>query len=1478
MSVRYGIGVTRGRKYLKNSHFDWVPVPLALSLVLILLGSLAGCGGGSASDGGSPNTLTPDISSISPTTLMAGSPALTLTVSGSGFTSSSVVIVGGTPEATTYVSTTQLTATVPPAQLANGAQLAVSVSNGTSSSTAVNLDVDNPAPVIASISPAMALAGAASEVITVTGSGFVPSTVVDVNGSARATTYVSVTQVSATLPSTDFSAAGNLSIAAVNPSPGGGTSAAVTLAVGNSALGPIQLSPSSLVVGSTSAAIITVSGTGFAPGFVVTMNGIARTTTYVNTTTLRFTATVADQASPGNLPVTVSNPALGGGSSAVAYLSILSTPSTPVITSVSPTSIFTGSAATPAELIGAGFTTSTVAQWNGADLPTSYVNYYTGSSYTLALTATVPASDLMAAGTASITANTPDASPSGSNAVTITIVNPPVPTLTSISPGGGPIDTASAETLVGTGFTASTTVSINGSTIPSTFVSSTEITANFPPYALATLGNQSVSVTTPAPGGGTSGTQLYTTFISIPNNDLIYNAVDGLLYASVPASAAGAIGNCVVGIDPNTGAITRQIQVGTDPNRLALSTDGTQLFVGIDGAGAVAQINLAQGNIVNQFSLGGGSGIYNPPYTAAYLASVPGLPNSVAVATIGENGNGSAVTIFDSGVARSGSSVSAPEGPLTFGSSGSTLYDGSNSYIDLLAVGSNGITNLTQLAPASGNLINAQYDNGSLYLSNGQVLNAVTGALSGTFYVAGNTPAGGPVVSDSTLGRAFMAIANFSGTAAIYIFDETSFNLLGTIPINDLGSPGYPTSFRKIVRWGQNGIAAAAIPSAFTSNNQIYIFQSPLVKDVSSSPADLGISFTAPTSATTGTVISYQGKVTNGGPNAAVDATFSATLDPSLVVNSVTPGQGSCTTASTFSCDLGGLANGASVTVTVTATPTNSGTLAATALVSSSSYDPAPSNNQATVSTTVTGALYGAVPSVSSISPNLVQAGSAAFALTVNGAGFNAGSTVNLANAALVTTYVSSTQLTAAVPAAAIASYGWAPVIVSNPTPGGGVSSVVPLTIYDLVNIPANSILFDPYGQSLYATIPSTATGITGNSLVAINPYTGVVGTPVPIGSQPTVMTETSDGNYLYISLMGSDSLAEFDLIHQSAAGTIPISYTQSGTTSNVPATYIAAMPGSDSTLAMNFTNTWGNFGIFDISGNTGTLRPNLSGIYEGVNPVWANQTELYAYDSQTSGAEFYRYNVNSNGLTLIDGTTLDGMGGFSGGFVLANGLVYGGGGGIANPSTTPPSQIQTLPRIDFYNSGSIGYGVGLVPDPSLEKEFLMLENAAGTLAYGLVRYDLVSYLPEAFLTMPTSVGGLASSPGTLLRFGQDGIAMILNNSVGALSTVVQVMLIRGPFVAPQELSIQGAASLTSSSSSSITHGTGNTTLTLTGSNFLPGVAVTWNGSYRTTTIVDANHVTVAIPAGDLAASGAASVVATNPGASASNALQITIN
>jgi hypothetical protein len=55
--------------------------------------------------------------------------------------------VGGAAVATTYVSSTEVTATVPASQLASGAQLAVIALNGSASSGSdapVNLQVSNP--------------------------------------------------------------------------------------------------------------------------------------------------------------------------------------------------------------------------------------------------------------------------------------------------------------------------------------------------------------------------------------------------------------------------------------------------------------------------------------------------------------------------------------------------------------------------------------------------------------------------------------------------------------------------------------------------------------------------------------------------------------------------------------------------------------------------------------------------------------------------------------------------------------------------------------------------------------------------------------------------------------------------------------------------------------------------------------------------------------------------------------------------------------------------------------------------------------------------------------------------------------------------------------------------------------------------------------------------------------------------------------
>jgi trimeric autotransporter adhesin len=229
-----------------------------------------------------------------------------------------------------------------------------------------------------------------------------------------------------------------------------------------------------------------------------------------------------------------------------------------VISTVSPNSFAAGSAASAITVSGSGFTTSSSVEWNGAPLTTSYSSIPNSSGVSAELIATVPAADLVTPGAASITVNTPDSNPPLSNTVTVD-VDAPVPTLSSVYPNAGPINTPAAVTLTGTGFVSTTSASVNGVTIPGTVTSSTEISSTIPASSLSLPGNLNIAVTTPSPGGGTSASLLFTAYISIAANDIVYNPSDGLLYASVLSTGIGTGGNTVVGIDPVTGIIMRQI-------------------------------------------------------------------------------------------------------------------------------------------------------------------------------------------------------------------------------------------------------------------------------------------------------------------------------------------------------------------------------------------------------------------------------------------------------------------------------------------------------------------------------------------------------------------------------------------------------------------------------------------------------------------------------------------------------------------------------------------------------------------------------------------------------------------------------------------------------------------------------------------------------------------------------------------------------
>jgi hypothetical protein len=98
----------------------------------------------------------------------------------------------------------------------------------------VSLYAQNPVPAIDQpLTPDHALPGSAAITLTVNGSGFVSGSVVEWNGSALSTTFVSKGQVQAVVPASSLASAGTAAITVSNPIPGGGSSNAVYFPVGN---------------------------------------------------------------------------------------------------------------------------------------------------------------------------------------------------------------------------------------------------------------------------------------------------------------------------------------------------------------------------------------------------------------------------------------------------------------------------------------------------------------------------------------------------------------------------------------------------------------------------------------------------------------------------------------------------------------------------------------------------------------------------------------------------------------------------------------------------------------------------------------------------------------------------------------------------------------------------------------------------------------------------------------------------------------------------------------------------------------------------------------------------------------------------------------------------------------------------------------------------------------------------------------------
>ncbi len=236
------------------------------------------------------------LTSLSPSTVTFAGPAFSLTITGSGFLPASIVKWNNTALTITSQTPTQLVASVPRSLFMTPQNVQITVVNpNVNPSNALTFTVQNRLPYLGSATPSTIPAGSASTTLALTGGYFLNGETAYWNSTPLATTYQTVTQMSAVVPSSLLTTPGTASLSVVLSGTGGGSSRLI----------PINVTPTAVIVSGLKvtktangySVASTLKNTGSTPATSITIVGAylgaaASTTTFpINIGTLAAGAT-----------------------------------------------------------------------------------------------------------------------------------------------------------------------------------------------------------------------------------------------------------------------------------------------------------------------------------------------------------------------------------------------------------------------------------------------------------------------------------------------------------------------------------------------------------------------------------------------------------------------------------------------------------------------------------------------------------------------------------------------------------------------------------------------------------------------------------------------------------------------------------------------------------------------------------------------------------------------------------------------------------------------------------------------------------------------------------------------------------------------------------------------------------------------------------------------------------------------------------
>lgn len=321
---------------------------------------------------------------------------------------------------------------------------------------------------------------------------------------------------------------------------------------------------------------------------------------------------------------------------------------------------------------------------------------------------------------------------------------------------------------------------------------------------------------------------------------------------------------------------------------------------------------------------------------------------------------------------------------------------------------------------------------------------------------------------------------------------------------------------------------------------------------------------------------------------------------------------------------------------------------------------------------------------------------------------------------------------------------------------GGRSGASMPFDAMRTLTMKVSDLVWNPARNVIYASVSASDTGIHANQVVAIDPVTLQVTGSTPTGQDPRRLALTPDGQFLYVSLYGNASIgkinpATMELVSSFPVGSAPfegILYAED----------LCPVAGQPDTLVVSQAGKSSSYHVATAVYDSGVQRPQkANGSSNEIEPT-ADPAILVGYQTDSTAFQVSKLQLGPLGMTLLTKKrwVIDG---FATAFQSQGDKVFAGNGMVMDAPTLEPT--GTFPA-----SGPMW-----AEQAENRVYFLERTSYAGNY-FRITACDPTTHAVVKRVSIPPiSDYGV----GTLIRWGDEGLAFRSDNAVRIVSTTLVV-------------------------------------------------------------------------------------------------------